>query len=175
MNKLTFPGFLKRYVASLSATNSTAIVPLAREAATTNARLREPLFLYAMATNRTHVLMSAAKDTPMYNEYLQLSNQYNFPALMAALADQSPALPVNYLKVWRSYKSATGSYDRDLRVKGLIRGKVITTKQAKKLSTYRICKDLSLNAANVNAWLKNGDNRVSLNVARSVLEYTENY
>ena len=61
MRQLSFPGFTKRYVASLSQAGTTAIYPLTREAASENPRLREPLLLYALSNGQEKVLMAAGR------------------------------------------------------------------------------------------------------------------
>ena len=174
MRKLTFPGFTKRYVASLSQTGTTAIYPLTQEAASENPRLREPLLLYALSNGQEKVLMAAAKNTPLAEAYGNLLQKYDYASMLSSLREQDPALPQDYHKVWSSYLSVTGKGDRDRRVKALLREKIIQSKQKKGISTYRICQDLGLNNSNINCWLKNGsDDKVSLETARRVYEYLQ--
>ena len=51
MRKLTFEGFLKQYVAELSGVETASVHKLADRMAE-NPRLKEPLFLYALAFNK---------------------------------------------------------------------------------------------------------------------------
>lgn len=51
MRKLTFEGFLKQYVAELSGVQTASVHKLADRMAE-NPRLKEPLFLYALAFNK---------------------------------------------------------------------------------------------------------------------------
>ena len=51
MRKLTFEGFLKQYVAELSGIQTVSVHKLA-DCKTENPRLKEPLFLYALAFNK---------------------------------------------------------------------------------------------------------------------------
>ena len=174
MRQLSFPGFTKRYVASLSQAGTTAIYPLTREAASENPRLREPLLLYALSNGQEKVLMAAAKNTPLAEAYGNLLQKYDYASMLSSLREQDPALPQEYLKVWSSYLSITGKGDRDRRVKALLRTKIMQVKQNKSVSTYRICRDLGLNNSNINCWLKNGnDDKVSLDTARRVYEYLQ--
>ena len=69
MRQITFPGFTKQYVVSLSHAGTTAIYPLTREAAAQNHRLREPLLLYALANGQEKVLMTAARNTVLAEYY----------------------------------------------------------------------------------------------------------
>jgi len=48
-------------------------------------------------------------------------------------------------KVWNSFCT----------VKRLMADRITAIQQEKGLSTFRMCKDLQINNANVNAWLKN--------------------
>ncbi len=118
--------------------------------------------------------MKAVKGTALETEYGSMKSRYSFTDMVKAFQMVPCDLPEGYQKVWRSYQSAAGAYERDSRVKDLLRLRILDLQKEKKISTYRICKDLRLNNANVNAWLKNGEGRkISLPVARKVLEYIE--
>ena len=83
-------------------------------------------------------------------------------------------LPDGYQKVWRSYVSEASAYERDCRVKELMRKRIVALQEEKHITTYRICKDLNLNNSNINAWLKNGnETKAALETARRILEYVE--
>ncbi|NLA87579.1 MAG: hypothetical protein GX847_09965, partial [Clostridiales bacterium] len=105
MRELTFTGFLKSYVRSLSEAETNSLYKLAKEAADKNPRLRDPLLLYAKFTDNTNVLLRAAKKTALYSEYKNLANRYDKAGFEAALQDASSPLPEEYKKVWRSYLS----------------------------------------------------------------------
>lgn len=49
--------------------------------------------------------------------------------------------------------------------------RITAIQQEKGLSTFRMCKDLQINNANVNAWFKN--RAPDLDTARAVLRYAE--
>ena len=174
MRQLTFPGFLDRYVRELSIENAGALYSLAREAMSENPRLKEPLYLYALSTGREKTLLKAVRGTALENEYRELQSRYSYSDLLKAFQEIPCNLPEGYQKVWRSYQSEAHSYDRDSRVKELIRLRIIALQKENGISTYRICKELCLNNSNVNAWLKNADGRkVALDSAREVLDYVE--
>ena len=59
MRELTFVGFLSRYVRELSMSGTNSISKLAREAATNNYRLREPLLLYALFSDNSALHLSS--------------------------------------------------------------------------------------------------------------------
>lgn len=174
MRELTFAGFMKKYVAELSAGHTTAIYKLVREAVTQNVRLKEPLYLYAASNDCLKTLLAASKKTALYDEYLTLYSTFSYPELLQEIQKATGKLPEEYRKVWRSFCSVKGRGRRDERVKTLMAEKIKQAQQDRKVSTYRICKDLSLNNANVNLWLKNGCNgKVSMDTARKVLQYME--
>ena len=175
MRELTFSGFMKKYVAELSAGHTTAIYKLVREAVTQNARLKEPLYLYAASNGHLRTLLAASKKTALYEEYLTLYNAFTYPELLQELKKETGELAEGYRKVWRSFCSVKGKVARDERVKTMMAMKIKQLQLDRKISTYRICKDLGLNNANVNHWLKNGCNgKVSMDTARSVLQYVDN-
>ena len=174
MRQLTFPGFLDRYVRDLSNENEGALYPLVRETMNGNPRLKEPLFLYAMSTGREKTLMKAVRGTALEKEYAQMQRRYSYPDLLKAFQMVPCELPEGYQKVWRSYQSEAHSYERNSRVKELIRLRILALQNEKGISTYRICKELSINNSNVNTWLKNNEGRkISLDVAREILNYVE--
>jgi len=175
MRKLMFKGFLKQYVVALSGHGSAGIYRLASEAAASNPRLREPLFLYALFCGKEDVLMLAAKDKGMQHEYAALLRRYDRHGMEQALLCKSPDLPERYARVYRSYAAIMEELQNNRHVKMLMRERIIKLKNEQKISTYRIYADLSLNHGNVNTYIKNGDcSKVSLKTARSILSYLEN-
>ena len=173
MRELTFKGFLSEYVMSLAQAERGSVRVLAREAVM-NVRLRAPLYLYAAVTGRGEMLLREARGTAILEEYAELSRKFDVDGLLVALKEQSAELPEEYLKVWRSYESVRDAHLRDDRMKALICQKVIRLQAEKSVSTYRVCKDLRLDNANINAWLKNNAcGKVSLATAKSVLRYME--
>ena len=56
MRKLTFEGFLKQYVVELSGVQTASVHKLA-DCMTENPRLKEPLFLYALAFDKVDWLL----------------------------------------------------------------------------------------------------------------------
>lgn len=173
MRELTFKGFLSEYVMSLAQAERGSVRVLAREAVG-NVRLRAPLYLYAAVTGRTDMLLREVRGTPLFDEYAEIFRKFDVDGLLAALKEQSPDLPEEYLKVWRSYESVRDARLRDDRMKALICQKVLRLQEEKSVSTYRVCKDLRLDNANINAWLRNNAcGKVSLATAKSVLRYME--
>ena len=144
MRKLTFEGFLKQYVAELSGVQTASVHKLADRMAE-NPRLKEPLFLYALAFNKVDLLLRYTVTSAVVAEYEQLSNRYSLAQMLVLLEKQSPELPEGYLKVWRSYCSVRDAALADNDTKDLIHRRVLELQQKKKLTNYRLYTDLKLN------------------------------
>ncbi len=172
MRELTFPGFLKRYVRELSLSGTTSLFALAGEAAGENPRLREPLFLYALFSEKEDLLLRAVKDTPLKAPYAMLLQENDKGSLRKALESSDPALPAEYHKVWRSYLSLRDRKKSEDATKDLMRDRILAMQKAQGVSNYRLYTDLELNPGNINAWLKHGKSeKVSLATARRAMEY----
>ena len=99
MRELTFRGFLTQYVKRLSVQETNSLYKLAAEASKSNARLREPLLLYAVYSEKQDVLLQATKDPAMYETYQVIISRYDADAMTALLETSSSALPTEYHKV----------------------------------------------------------------------------
>lgn len=174
MRELTFHGFLKSYVRQLSLCGSNSLFKLAREAETSNPRLKAPLLLYALSTEKEALLLRAVKDTALRASYETVLALHNETDAFGSLESGNSELPDEYLKVWKSYQYAKNRPLADADTKELMRKKIRRLQDKASISNYKIYADLKLNAGNLNAWLKHGDgSKVSLNTARSVLNYVE--
>ena len=175
MRKLTFEGFLKQYVAELSGVQTASVHKLA-DCLSENPRLKEPLFLYALAFDKVDLLLRYTVNRAVAAEYEQLSNRYSLAQMLLLLENQSLELPEGYLKVWRSYCSVRDAALADNDTKELIHRRVVEIQQKKHLTNYRIYADLKLNPGNVNAWLKHNDSsKMSLDCARQIYKYAKSY
>lgn len=171
MRELSFSGFLSRYVVYLSAGDSRSLRRLCAEAAENNARLREPLLLYAAFTGKLDYFGTQAKKAGLDGYYgLLLSSSGE--KLKNAL--QNGTLPPEYQKVWNSYLVEKHQKDRENETVELMRQKILRLQKQNGVSSYRIYTDLRLNPGNINAWLKHGSgDKVSLDTARRVLDYVK--
>ena len=175
MRKLTFEGFLKQYVAELSGIQTASIHKLA-DCLQDTPRLKEPLYLYALAFDKVDLLLRYTVNSAVAAEYEQLSNRYSLTQMLLLLENQSLELPEGYLKVWRSYCSVRDAVLADNDTKELIHRRVVELQQKKKLTNYRLYTDLKLNPGNVNAWLKHNDSsKMSLDCARQIYKYAKSY
>ena len=176
MRELTFRGFLTQYVKQLSKYNTNSLYKLADEASRDNARLREPLFLFALYSDKQMVLLQATKDQSLFAEYQEMVSLYSADQMTQLFEDNASVLPNEYHKVWRSFQSQKNRGQSDDHTKELMRLKVKRLQEQCGVSNYRIYTDLNLNPGNVNAWLKHGmADKVSLDTARRTLRYVEGY
>ena len=176
MRELTFKGFLIQYVKSLSESGRLGLYRLAEEAANKNPRLREPLFLYAVFSDKTDVLLRAVKNPKLHAQYSGMLPMNDKVQMEMLLSKQSQQLPDEYLKVYRSYLSVRNRPDNDTHTKTLMHKRATKLLSEKRVSHYRVYTDLKLNPGNVNTFIRNGDmSKVGLGTARRVIEYLENY
>ena len=174
MRALTFSGFLAQYVKQLAAEETNSLYKLAAEAGSNNPRLREPLLLYAVYTQKEKVLLQATKEPNLRMEYQRMVTLYSADMMTEMFEQASPELPAEYHKVWRSYQSRRNRGQVDEHTKELMRLKVKRLQAQKGVTNYRIYTDLKLNPGNLNAWLKHGySDKVSLETARNALRYME--
>lgn len=171
MRELSFPGFLRQYMVSLSVGESQSLSRLCAEAASENARLREPLLLYAVSSGKQELFRAQAAKVGLdrfYGSLLYCSPEELVNAL------QSGSLSPEYQKVWNSYQVQKHIKDREKETTALMRTKVLALQKQHGVSNYRIYTDLRLNPGNINAWLKHGSSdKVSLETARKVLGYVK--
>ncbi len=175
MRELTFVGFLSRYVRELSMSGTNSISKLAREADKANARLQEPLLLYALFSDNSALLQKSINNDMQKARYDAILEQYSKEQMLQALKENDPALSAEYRKVWRSYLAQKNRKETDAHTKELIRQRILSIQKEKGVSNYQIYKTLGLNPGNINDWLKNGTGeKVSLAVARKAFEFMQN-
>ena len=176
MRQLTFKGYLHQYVRTLSNAKTNGLYQLAYEAATNNPRLREPLLLYALFSNKEEVLLKAIKDNKLYLEYTYYLEKYNAQTMEQALINCDNTLPERLTRVYQSYLVIRNKVQNENHTKLLMHNRILKLQKEKRVSTYRIFTDLNLNHGNVNAFLKHGDcSKLSLAKVRSTLEYLESF
>ena len=174
MRELTFRGFLLQYVKQLSACGTADVAALTAEAANENPRLREPLTLYALFAGKQRSFLKAAADSDALSAHAALLRQCSAEEVFVLLSENSPRLPAEFHKVWRSYQAKKNRLTADNHTKTLMREKILTLQSQSGLSNYRIYTDLKLNPGNINAWLKYGAaEKISLSNARKVLHYVQ--
>lgn len=171
MRKLTFKGYLQKYVKSLSLSGTNDIKRLAEEVPK-NYRLAEPLVLYALSVNKRNRLLQVATDPHLKNLIHYFPEQLSWDDILLAFVNNEKNYPSEIRKVYSSYISQRDRQKANSHTKALMLERSRQLQQEKRVTTYRIYTDLKLNHGNVNAYLKNGDiNKVGLEVAEKVLDY----
>ena len=167
MRKLTFKGFLAKYVRALSMQNTLSIYRLVREAECANPRLREPLTLYALFYGQGHALCRAVKGGWIDRQVITCSPD----ELTVMLRGEHPVLSENFKKVYRSYRVVAAMQQADDNTKRLLLERTRRLQAKNGVSNYRLYRGLGLNPGNVNAYLKTGNtSKVSLKTARRLYE-----
>lgn len=173
MRELTFLGFLTEYVRSLSKAGTASVFALAKEASSGNPRLREPLFLYALASGKKDILLRAAKKFGLEEFYAPTLSAIGDNSIETVLAED--ILPQEYLKVWKSYLAKKNTCRTNDSTKELVRSKILLLQKEKGITNYRLYTDLKMNPGNLNTWLKHGEHsKISLASARTCLNYLQN-
>lgn len=172
MRALTFQGFLIRYLKSLSSRNSSSFRALATEAISESPRLREPLAVLSVITGASPRLMklwAGTRPGELFSPFLMC---YDQDSLLAALKDPDSTISPEVRKVWVSYTTERDKHLHDAELKKLLCARVSQLQAQSSLSTYRACKDLSLNNSNVCTWIRTGQPQyVTLADAKRLYEY----
>jgi hypothetical protein len=160
----------------LSLSGTGGIYRLAAEAASSNPRLREPLFLYALFSGNEKQLLAATKSSDLWKDYSDLLLRFDLQGMEVALQNDTPSLPDGFSKVYRSYLYAKNKKQGENHTKSLMRNRILRLQREKNVSTYRLYTDLQINHGNMNAYIKHGDcSKVSLDTARRAVEYLMAY
>ena len=171
MKRLTFKGFLRKYVRALSGMETNDLRRLAAEVSS-NYRLVEPLVLFAMSVNRLGFLQRVAKDMVLVKAVQLFLEIEDWEGMLHKLENSDDSIPYEYHKVYNSYISVRDRSKAKNHTKELMHTRIKYLQKEKNVSTYRLYTDLGLNHGNVNAYIKYGDaSKVSLEVAEKVLDY----
>jgi hypothetical protein len=141
----------------------------------TEARLVEPLLLWAAVTNRVGRLDGLLEGRrALQRELKTLARLQSTGRLETELADAGSTLRPEYSKVWHSYvvRRDAPSRDKELRLK--VRERVLELESRKGVTRYRMAKDLGLNPGNLHAFLSLGDpTKLSLDRVVDLVKYLE--
>lgn len=159
MNRLTFEGYLKNVIKSITGTSSFNMRELSVKC-NRRPELLEPLALYAVLTGRSEL---CRKNDKVYNECLRLKSSRSIRKI-------SPV----YENIYKGYNAAKNQVKTDNQIKSKFRNRIIAMQKEKSITNYRIYTDLNLNHGNVNSFLKNEDyNKLSLETVRRIWKYLE--
>lgn len=174
MRGLTFPGFLESYVRSLAGADTVALSKLV-DLSASEPRLVEPMLLWAISTGRGERLFKLLDgQNALQQDLVVLTGLQEAEALASTLAAEDPRLRPEYSKVWRSYVVRRDARVRDAELKVQARKRVLALESTKRVTRYRMAKDLGLNPGNLHAFLSQGNPaKLSLDRVVELVEYLE--
>ena len=168
MNR-TFKGFLQQYCAELSGLHTTSLHRLC-DAAASNARLVEPLFLYAVEKDMVDYLVRLSEGKWFHDDYVELAKAAApFESTQSFL--ESGNAPERYAAVLEAFKAQSDLLSAQRRMNGLLREKINAALELSGKTRYWLCKELKLNAGNAYAYLAGDDTKVSGETARRMFDY----
>lgn len=172
MATLTFKAFLQDYLEDLSRFHTIDIERLTIEAATSNAKLKEPLFLYVTLINRQAHFDLAIKRNGYQSFYRDLPKGYDASTLLPALADG--ILPRAYDEIWRIYTfQKSFERPRDQR-KDQMRNQILALQKETAISTETMCRDTETEESAVSPWLRKAvSEKIDAPSAQKLLHYME--
>ncbi len=173
MKKLSFKLFLRRYLADMSNTGTLSLKKLEEECKS-NTRLLELTALYLLLDSKKAKLLRDNKITfpHISGQFLKAVDKYQ--VIDGSFSDIEKYSDFDMLK--KTYKSYLAEINNDSRLKALYCEKIIELKEKKRISNYRLYKDLSLNHGNVNDFLKNKSlKKMSFKNVKAMLAYCNNF
>lgn len=177
----TFLYYLKLYLRALSANDTLSIKELAVESVSGNARLREPLFCYAAAKGCMPLLLATVEQLypKLYKEYNKILDMCNrdFSCFYQMLQNEDERIPIEYLKVYHSYRWYLYKPKYQRKTKEEHRKFILNSKKDyPELTNHKIYTELRLDPGNVNAYINHGDlRRVSVKTTDRIFEYVDAY
>lgn len=173
MAALTFKCFLEDYLRDLSRYGNLDIERLTIEAATSNAKLKAPLFMYVTCIKRQAAFELIIERNGLQSFYRDLPTGYDAATLMAAL-DDGRILPWEYNEVWRIYTfQKSFERPRDKR-KDQMRNQILSLQKETAISTETLCQDTETEESSVSPWLRRAaSEKIDTPSAEKLLRYME--
>ena len=165
MRELTFKTFLEQYLRDVSGQKTLSIHKLV-ELSNYNKRIVDALILYCALNNKIEIL----------KKYIDLKEFHSLENINKDNYLNNQFSNYSFIKIYQSYlrKKNTVTYDNE--IKSMIREKILTIMKEKKITNYRVYKDLNANPGNINDYLKNNNvSKVSLAMAKRIYNYCLSY
>ncbi len=173
MRELTFQGFLKNYIRTLSDTSTLSISRLAKEVLPNKSRIAEPLYLYAVIIGDNDRLAKLTSVAYYKSEFEDLNSSFTTrEKLLDALEKNSSTIPPRYQKVFNTYVAQKNRINTDREYCLSARNTIRNLQQELHVTNYRLYKDLELNPGNVNNYLRNG---TVAHISRATVQKILNY
>lgn len=178
MRYLTLKGFLANYLSYVSEKGDRSVTKLSKELFGGNTKLKEPLMIYAMLTQKKESLQKLLTKNPLLaKEFLQhFSNLYFEKNIEEALSEKPSSLPKQYTDLYERFLKARNKIKTEDKTKLLLRSYIEMYKKQYGITNYRIYTDLKLNGGNFNDFMKNGNmDKLSLEDVKWTVEYLKTY
>lgn len=171
LSELTFERFLKNYVKSISLKNTLSLRKLIKEASTSNLRLVEPLILYIRFRELNGTYLKFKNNDHFDTAMSQFTTQY--PDTLSLLANfEKKEVQGNFQKIYNSYLYFKNKNANDAALKEKMIDKTLELIKTKKVSKYRLSKELKINPGNLNSYLNHQKvNALSMQKCNSLLNY----
>lgn len=172
MRELTFKGYLLFQIQELSGFKSTSLYAFS-QLARNNARLKDALTLYLVMYTEENLRSKLIKKYDYLNSSCEKLKGLDDDNAETYLQNDSLS---EYRTVYNNFLYQRNRKEQEDRLKVMMYKRISEVKQAKRVTNYRIYKELNLNPGNVNAFLKNEDtSKVSVDTARKILAFVNNY
>jgi len=165
MRQLTLLSYLEEYLKGVSGQKSVSIHKLTI-LMDKNIRILSPLILYSALTD----------NKALFNKYTNNKYEMVLNKLNANNFLDEEFQEFDFQKIYSSYQSRINKYNYEKETKKKARDSIVTIMKHKKITNYRIYKDLHLNPGNINDYLTNNNpSKVSLSLAKRIYNYVTNY
>lgn len=172
MRELTFKGYLLFQLQELSGFKSTSLYAFS-QLARNNARLKDALTLYLVMYTEENLRSKLLKKFDYLNSSFEKLKGLDDDNVETYLQNDSLS---EYRTVYNNFLYQRNRKEQEDRLKRMMYKRISEVKQAKRVTNYRIYKELNLNPGNVNAFLKNEDtSKVSVDTARKILSFVNEY
>ena len=136
----TFKGFLKEYCRELSGLDTASLRRLVA-ATESNARLVEPLFVFAAVQGKADYIAHISEGRWFHGDYAVLAGKLEEHGSLEALLSSEEA-PERYASVLVAFHAQGDALAADRRINGLMRPRIVEALARKGLTRYKLCKDL---------------------------------
>ena len=165
MRTQQFINYLQDYLKRVSGLN-TANIHILADKSKTNIRIRDCLILYCGLSDRQQLLNRFTNNK--YKDVLSRINENTF------LSDEFSEY--EFRKIHTSYVHKINVVEYDDITKRKMHENITDLMKEKRISNYRVYKDLNLNPGNINDFLTNNNiKKVSVDTALKIFEYVNAY
>lgn len=172
MRKLTFKSYLLSQCRIFSEFDSSSLYVFS-QLSENNARLKDALSMYLIMYTSEELRGRLLKKFCYLNSSCKKLEGVDEENIASFLQNDELS---EFRTIYNNFLYLQNHKVHEDKIKEMMYEKIKKVKQEKKITNYRVYKDLNLNPGNVNAFLKNADmGKVSLNTVRKILAFVQNY